>query len=61
MPLAAPGMRHVARMELPSTRAATIRLRSSALSWFTCIVCLTAHDTSIVLYTPIRLYDEFHD
>ena len=44
VPLAAPVMRHVARTEFPSTRAATIRIRSCGLSRFTSILCLSVHE-----------------
>ena len=43
MPLAAPVIRQVARILLPSTRAATIRTRCSLLSLFMSLVYVTAH------------------
>ncbi len=48
--LAAPVMRTVARMELPSVRQLTIRARWSVLSLFILtIVCLTGQDVKVNL------------
>ena len=41
--LATPTIRQVARIELPSTKAARIALRRSVLKRFMLILCLTAH------------------
>ena len=47
VPFAAPVMRQVARMELPSTRALMTCARRSGLSLFIAILCMTAYALSI--------------
>lgn len=52
--IAAPVMRQVARIELPSTRALTMRVRYSMLSLFTIIVYVTAQASSSVNRVKLR-------